>query len=752
MYLSRLELQGFKTFAQKTVLEFVPGKDKRGVTGIVGPNGSGKSNVADALRWVMGEQSLKLLRGKKSEDVIFSGSAKKPRAGFAEASMTITNERNPEIDLPEIVITRRLYRDGQSEYEINRQAAKLMDVAMLLAQCGVGQRTYSVIGQGMVDAVLSASPAERKEFFDEASGLKPFQLKRHSAVNKVEGARDNLKQAELMLREIEPRLSSLERQVKRLRQREALEQELRQVERDYFGGVWAGLRTQLKTAQAAAMKAKQDQAAKNKEAEGVEQELGKLEKATPVSSELREMRAAIDALKDERGKLRERQIRLESRREVAKVQSKQPWSPLPLTKIIERIEGLTQKQDELIKELESAKPDWDRAKKLAQELKAENQKLVSQLQQPAPEPVKEQADPELEREFGQLAKEMSDIAAKIGEMEAKLQALNRKEDESRSQLFELQRKLTAKRHEAQQAEQKMAAADVELARLETRRDAFLAELRQQAGALEGEIEAMADAAAKAEAQAETLRSRMQRLRSQLEWIGGIDPETIKEYETTKERFDYLTTQSTDLRQAIASLETVIAELDRTIKERGDVAFRQLNQEFGVFFKKLFGGGEAELVKIEPEPEPVAEAQGLAPGGEGAQETGSAAADEEGEREPAGIEIHATPPGKRLKAIALLSGGERALTSIALICAIMAINPSPFVVLDEVDAALDEANSRKFAEIIDTLSDRTQFIVVTHNRATMNKANVLYGVTMGDDGVSQLLSVKLDQPNEPKLKT
>lgn len=753
MYLSRLELQGFKTFAQKTVLEFVPGADKRGVTGIVGPNGSGKSNVADALRWVMGEQSMKLLRSKKSEDVIFSGSAKKPRAGFAEASMTITNERNPEIDLPEIVITRRLYRDGQSEYEINKQAAKLMDVTMLLAQCGVGQRTYSVIGQGMVDAVLSASPGERREFFDEASGLKPFQLKRHSAVNKVDNARDNLKQAELMLREIEPRLTSLERQVKRLRQREALEQELHQVEREYFGGVWAGLRSQLKAAQAAAEKAKQDHAAKEREAEAVEQELGKLEKATPVSSELREMRSAIDGLKEERSKLRERQIRLESRREVAKVQSKQPWSPLPLTRIIERIEGLSSKQDELIKELESAKPDWDKAKKLAQELKAENQKLVSQLQQPAPEPVKEQADPELEKEFGQLAKEMSEVAAKIGEMEAKLQALNRKEDESRSQLFDLQRKLTAKRHEAQQAEQRVSASAVDLARLETRREGFLAELRQQAGTLEGELEAMADTAAKAEAEAEALRSRMQRLRSQLEWIGGIDPETVKEYETTKERFEHLTTQSTDLRQAIASLETVIAELDRTIKERGDVAFRQLNQEFGVFFKKLFGGGEAELVKIESDAAGDNPEAGSLKQDAGAEEVEGGIGDEgEGEAQPAGIEIHATPPGKRLKAIALLSGGERALTSIALICAIMAINPSPFVVLDEVDAALDEANSRKFAEIIDTLSDRTQFIVVTHNRATMNKANVLYGVTMGDDGVSQLLSVKLDQPAERQLKT
>ncbi len=748
MYLSKLELQGFKTFAQKTALEFMHNvSGKRGVTGVVGPNGSGKSNIADSLRWVMGEQSMKLLRSKKSEDLIFSGSAKKPRAGFAEVSMTIVNDSNPEIDLPEIVVTRRLYRDGQSEYEINKQQVRLVDVALLLAQCGIGQRTYSVIGQGMVDAVLTAGPAERKEFFDEASGLRPFQLKRQSAMLKLDGARENLHQAEVLLREIEPRLSSLERQVKRLKQREALEQELQTLEREYFGGVWSELRTHLAQAEKSAKELKTDFTARSHEVEKLEQELERMEKATPVSSELRELRVSIDALKEERAKLREQQIRLESRREVAQVQAKHGWSPLPLSKIIERIESLSRKQDELLAEFEAAKPDWDKAKKLAQQVKEENSKLLSQLQQPAPEaPKEDKGAVETEREMAKLAKDMSAVASKVGDLETKLQELNAKEDRSRSELFELQRKLTAKRHEAQQAEQKVSAAAVDMARLETRRESFLMELRQQAAQAENQLDELADQAGKSDeaSQPEALRSRMQRVRSQLEWIGGIDPETMKEYETTKARFDTLSAQSTDLRQAIASLETVIAELDRTIKEKGDVAFRELNREFGVFFKKLFNGGEAELEKIEPETLAAEAEEGEE--GEAEEKVGEA------RQQPAGIEIHATPPGKRLKAIALLSGGERALTSIALICAIMAINPSPFVVLDEVDAALDELNSRKFADIVDSLADRTQFIVVTHNRATMNKANVLYGVTMGDDGMSQLLSVKLDEAGANQLKT
>lgn len=171
MYLKRLEIQGFKTFAQKTVVEFRPDPSgRRGVTGIVGPNGSGKSNIADAIRWVMGEQSLKLLRGKKSEDVIFSGSEKRTRSGFAEVTMVLENDGKIEgVEMGEIAITRRLYRDGQSEYEVNRQAARLADVALLLAQCGIGQRTYSVIGQGMVDSVLVASRPSARNFSTKRS-------------------------------------------------------------------------------------------------------------------------------------------------------------------------------------------------------------------------------------------------------------------------------------------------------------------------------------------------------------------------------------------------------------------------------------------------------------------------------------------------------------------------------------------------------------------------------------------------------
>ena len=780
MYLKRLELQGFKTFAQKTVLEFVPDSaGRRGITAVVGPNGSGKSNIADALRWVMGEQSLKLLRGKKSEDVIFSGSNRRARSGFAEVSLILENDPPSHeashsakatsdrsggglvADWSEVCITRRLYRDGQSDYEVNRQAARLQDVVLLLAQCGIGQRTYSVIGQGMVDAVLSASPSERKEFFDEAFGLRPFQLKRQSAINKMEEARKNLTQADIQLREIGPRLVTLERQVKRLQQRESIETELKALEKSYYGAGWREISESVLSIQTKLTRAKNEQSAIEAEAKRLETELGSMEKAVPASEGFRELRQALDQLAGKRAELRERQVKLEARREIAEARSEKPWAALPLSKIIESIDTIKSKHEELDRILGEEKPDLKRVRQLAKELRGTSQELLSKLQRPAPEPTQRETPPlappqgggektppspsSWRREFAEIAAALADVAEKTADAEAKLETWNKNEEGKRTHIFEVQHRLNAKREEARSAERGTSELSVELARIETRREGFLAELRQNAPALEASLNelAAADPSGLDSRLPTTLglrgtgrgndgidsAARLQRLRSQLEWIGGIDPESIKEHGETKTRFEFLSTQVEDLRGGITALETVIKELDTTIKERSATAFKTLDREFGIYFKKLFNGGEGNLIEIEEEPE--------------VDEQGNIIKEPE-EGAIAGVEIQAMPPGKRLKSIALLSGGERALTSIALICAIMATNPSPFVVLDEVDAALDEANSRKFAEIINSLADKTQFIVVTHNRATMAESTVLYGVTMGDDGMSQLLSVKLEE--------
>ncbi|MBU3942953.1 AAA family ATPase, partial [Patescibacteria group bacterium] len=246
-----------------------------------------------------------------------------------------------------------------------------------------------------------------------------------------------------------------------------------------------------------------------------------------------------------------------------------------------------------------------------------------------------------------------------------------------------------------------------------------------------------------------INHKIQNLKHQLELIGGIDPEIAKEYEETKSRFEHLNNQIEDLKKACEHLEHLAKKLDEIIKNRFNSSFEKINSQFQKFFKELFDGGHAKLTytkEIIAAPLEINEQNDINQENPNANANMPSTSDTKLQtsniRES--VEIEATPPGKRLKSVNMLSGGERALTSIALICAIIASNPSPFVVLDEVDAALDESNSVRLAKILERLSHKTQFVVITHNRATMEKARILYGVTMGDEGISKLLSIKLEE--------
>lgn len=749
MFLTKLEIQGFKTFAQKTTLSFLPPKGGISpLTAVVGPNGSGKSNLSDAIRWALGEQSLKLLRGKESQDVIFSGSAGRGRSGFAEVSMTFNNEdRTMPVEFAEVTVTRRLYRDGNSEYLLNGQAARLSDIQLLLAQANVGQRSYSVIGQGMVDHILVSTPEERKAFFDDATGVRQFQIKRHEAMLKLKRTYENLSEVEMLLQEIEPRLRSLKRQVSRLSEREEVEKQLRAIEHRYYGGQWWQLADELVGVRERF--ARLDEQAKREtgslaELEGRVNALEREDKAQDAPDQgLVALQKSYHDLQRRRSALRDEQFKIQKEMELAKVRAQSNWAPLPLGKIIEGVEEVNKG----LRGLKGLK-DVDALHAAIDALYERSTTLVGRLQRPSPEDVK--PDPKLVARLEELTGEITKAEADLKSLETEMQAHAVTEKKVRTELFELQRELRQKQQAIHAVENQRNAVSIELARLEERQQNLGREMDEQLKDLAGDIRANR---VKPEGDSAALHSDIQRLRYKLELIGGIDPEIVKEYEETNARFTFLDGQVTDLREAIDDTEKIIDELDEEIHRQSEKAFKKINDEFQRFFKMLFGGGSCSLVKMSKEE--VAEEIGVTP----ERSEGGAAAEEKHHEEDAsleaiksrikeredrvvGIDIQATPPGKKLKGLNLLSGGERALTSIALVSAIMAVNPGPFVVLDEVDAALDEANTFRFAGILEELAKLTQFIVITHNRATMEKADVLYGVTMGDDGVSNLLSVNL----------
>ncbi|MBU0649245.1 AAA family ATPase [Patescibacteria group bacterium] len=731
MYLEKIELQGFKTFAAKTSLAFLaPRGDKKGITAVVGPNGSGKSNISDAIRWAMGEQSIKLLRGKKSEDVIFSGSPKRARSGFAEVSLHLNNEdRSADIDYAEVVLTRRLYRDGQTEYYLNKNKARLQDIQLLLAQANFGPRTYSVIGQGMVDHILVASPQERKEFFDEAAGVKQFQIKRHSALNKLENSRQNLNQAILVINEIEPRLRSLSRLAKRLERREEVEATLHELQRKYYGTLWREskekIMAQEKNFNAIDAELKKASAKLGELSRGFE----KLEHEKPRSDAFSNIQAEYQKLMNEKTELKEKYFGLQRKIDLAGLkQEKAPGLPIAdIVSGLEKIDELQMKVLELLKQGQGIENE-------AKEIQAVIRGLLEKLR----EPKKQIQDPRLNNELDAVSQKLKNMDAELEACQRKMNDFNKEEESKRSKFFDMQKEQRRESEQVHALETRLNDVKIELAKLETRRDGLEQEMRQE---LDQRMEQIKAASPEETVNPDDIYPEMNRLKHQLELIGAIDEETMNEYKETKERYDYLKDQTEDLTAAIESLEKIIQELDDQIKTQSEASFKKLDLEFQKYFKILFGGGEAKLVQVAEE---IPERQDEERLDEAEEAEAAPKPNLKKKKIVTGIEIQATPPGKRLKSINALSGGEMALTSIALICSIMANNPSPFVVLDEVDAALDESNSIKFANIIDELSKRTQFILITHNRATMNRARALYGVTMSEDGMSKMLSVKLEE--------
>jgi chromosome segregation ATPase len=725
MYLKRLEIQGFKSFAHKTVLEFDPG-----MTAVVGPNGSGKSNVADSLRWVMGEQSLKLLRGKKSEDVIFAGSDKKSKLSMAEVALTFDNkDRKIPLEYLEVVLTRRLYRNGESEYLINNQRARLLDVVDALMRSGFGATNYAVIGQGTIDQMILAGPAEVKNLVEEASGVKPYYIKREKTLRRLEQTSENLLRVSDLLKEIEPRLRSLKRQAKRMEEREALAAELKILQLEFFGHQSYLLEKDLSLVHEQISSRKTKLTELEKEINSFQKQLEKEEHDSGKADNfVEELDKKLTGLEEQKLKLLEQSAEIRGKLKL-ELSIPEKFSKEKFTnKFIEFKHSF-----EVV--LESLRADN------IQEIKHKLRDLLGNFAK-----ITDSGEADLELKRDELLKqktvldqELEKIVKEIHEQNNAKNKLLSEEKRKKTFLTEEEKKFRAKSFELSKLKDEQNTILVEKAKLDTRLENLNREIYEAFGSMPAEIvqhktsQIAADAAPK-----------ISKLKHQLELAGGIDEATMTEYRETSERFEYLTTQSTDLEAAVADLKNVIEELDQIIKKQFDEAYEKISTKFAEYFRILFNGGQARMSLLkasktaEEGMEELQEEEGAknVPV-DGIKQKKQAA-------EIVGIEIKATPPGKKLATIAALSGGERALTAIALLCSLLASYPSPFVVLDEVDAALDEANSIRFGKILGTLAHQTQFITITHNRETMRQAHTLYGVTMSDEGISKILSIKLDK--------
>ena len=399
MYFKQLEISGFKSFADKTILQFPkPAKNcplikstsgqsplfgsQCGISGIVGPNGSGKSNLVDSIRWALGEQSLKSLRGKKTEDVIFTGSDIRSRLNLAEVSLCFDNEDKViPVDYPEVVITRRLYRSGDAEYLINKKPVRLQDIVMLAAKANFGQKSYSIVSQGTIDSFLSATLSERKDFFDEAAGVKQYQIKRDSSINKLRGSWENLKQAKIVINEIEPVLHSLTRQVNKLEKKEKIQSELILNQKKFYFLSWQNLDSQTKKYSPRLEALQKETDTKKQTLEKIQLELNAIEKQDSRTEQFNSLQQNYQKLVEQKNELSRQQIILESKIELARQRKTFAPKILPTAEIIsqlKKIDGLTDKflnQVDKINNLGQL-PDL---KILIKEITAKTKELILQL-------------------------------------------------------------------------------------------------------------------------------------------------------------------------------------------------------------------------------------------------------------------------------------------------------------------------------------------------------------------------------------
>jgi len=746
MYLKELTISGFKSFAKKSELDFlVP------ITAIVGPNGSGKSNVAEAFRFVLGEQSVKSMRGKRGEDLIWGGSTQVSRGNRAGVLVRFDNTaRTFDIDYDEVVLERVVHRDGQNEYKINSTSVRLKDVQALLAAANIGSTGHHIISQGEADRILSAAAVERREMIEDALGLKVYQYKKHEAVKKLEKTAGNIERVESLRREHAPHLKYLKKQVDRLQKSLAVQAELQQVYAEYLKREDVYLAFHYDRLQSARQAPVTKLAQVQKELETAKSTLREVAENGAsndrIASLEENLRAATRAQQTQLKHVShiEGQITYITRR-LSEQQHKTSTPEVVLSLsdydgLVEEVEKKVEKaiQSEAVPQLRRALAD-----------------IVHTLKMFTKQAVDIDSTVDADNLKAELVQLQAERTVALDQHAALLQAEKTAESEysqARSAVEsemqsgrDIERIVFALTDEQRELEATIANIDRDLQVIERDRSDFKQEVQEAVALLQsaaahyftyeividGQSVTNEEIAAEDRSAQRTRRRELEKLKIRLEELGqGATEEVLKEYQTAQEREEFLAREVADLHTAVSKLESLIQELNEQLHAQFVTGLDKITVEFNRFFVLMFGGGEAGLELVKPRKK------------KNDTEDGEEA--DEGAAEESGVELNISLPNKRVKGLDMLSGGERALTSIALLFAMSQVNPPPFIILDETDAALDEANSRRYGDMIEALAEKSQLILITHNRETMSRAGVLYGVTMGMDGVSKLLSVKLDE--------
>lgn len=737
MRLTTITISGFKSFAQKTVIDV-----RKDITGIVGPNGSGKSNIAEAIRFVLGEQSMKSMRTSGGSDLIFKGSGgSTPLAALSRASVSLTlsnkdkmyggdvSERiAPFLAYDEIVLAREIFADGGSDYTLNGAKVRLKDVEELLALAGIGNNKHSILSQGEADRVLLVSPKERKMLIEDALGLKVFQLRIDETLKKLEKTRIHLGEVRALEREIKPHFEYLKRQLEKIKKFSEEKERFKGFAKLFF-------REEMKRLQEARNYIREVGSADALTLllETLEKDSKALLSRTEVEMNVSAHDAEIEKGRDEvmslDGSLREKTLQVELMRQnlsrILKDMEEIGRGEVIFytederlgfrSEIFTRVDGMKSAHEG---EMQVSFFDEHEKAKLSvnQFLKSDNRKNEKL------EVLKEEEKQKRE-DVERLAKEKEGLQSILAAAKERLSSLIREKETARDAFQKEEKKLYTMRTKAAEL-RGMISTQKEKERAYEDDKRYFESLLEEAvlfiGAEAKEYPYLLDETSAPYDRYEA-RKVLERSKLRLE-EGGVTGahEVESEYQKVSERLDYLRKEMGDIEESEKNLHVLIDEVRSHMKQKYEEGLSKVSVTFAHYFSTVFKGGEASLVEKEYTRE----------------------GDDEEVTKELGVEISVKLPQKKVKSIAAFSGGEKALTAIALLFALAEVTPPPFIVLDETDAPLDEHNAKRYGETLALLSKKSKLLVITHNRETMSHCEMLYGVTIGTDGASKLLSVDL----------
>ena len=792
MEFKKIQLNGFKSFADKTNFLI-----ENGLTGIVGPNGCGKSNIVESLRWVMGETSAKSMRGSGMEDVIFSGTSNKPSKNIAEVSVTVANENNEGPvqfrELDEINVRRKIEKDKGSKFYINDKEVRARDAQMFFADLSTGAHSPSMISQGRIGALVTAKPTDRRAILEEAAGISGLHVRRHEAELRLSAAENNLKRADELRRQQERQLANLQKQAEEATKYKNISDEIKKIEAGLYYLKLLEIDKEIKIENEINTEAETEVSGFNNKINELEKLIKtEVDKITPLReknienlSKIQRLNLELKSLDEENTRIqdeienvkkslqtidddisRERGIVIdansnekrlkEEKSELIEIDSKYYQTEKQSNEDLENSKNKLKSEIDKIKQLINSKKNDDAIKSLddCQFVIEEYADSYSKNQNIKRESVKRNEriaiiDKEIESwknllsNSEKMVAELSDRKNKLNVQRDKLDNQPKFQAEKKGQISEnlrisenekneneqiinttdekienLRNQLNEIQEQSIQIRERKASSGATIEGLKKRKndlvDRIISELNlTEENILENSnlfgVEELPDAV--------NQEDLLDKKKQEREKLGSVnlkaDEETVK-YETEIKKMEQ---DRADLVTAIVKLKDSINELNQKGRERLIEAFDKVNRKFNEVYTKLFNGGNAKLELVDSD-DPL----------------------------EAGLEMLVSPPGKRLQSITLLSGGEQALTALSLIFAVFLTNPSPICVLDEVDAPLDDANVTRFCGLLEELIKitNTKFIIVTHHALTMSKMNRLYGVTMPEKGISQLVAVDLQK--------